>query len=295
MLTHNIDTWGLADVEAAVAAIPEYIISTDWIGPRALVRSLYITGHSNGGQGAWHLLTHIPDRIRAAAPVSGYVSIQKYVPYEFSREIDPKISSIIQGSLSSCRHELLVENAKGIPIQQQHGNADDNVPVFHSRRMLQLLKESGSDPKYHEIPGKGHWYPGIMGTTPLLDFYQQISQDKNGNTKGLPTQFSFIIPNTGEVIGPRGGIVVEQLYSLGQLGRLDVDRISESLWSIKTSNVRRLRIGFYLDIDMYPEFINIDGTLLEIGVDPLHTTVWLYLDQESQWKVCVLSIMPVRS
>lgn len=228
----------------------------------------------------------MPDRICAAAPVSGYASIQKYVPYEFAREIDPRMSSIIQGSLSSYRHELLVQNAKGIRIQLQHGSSDDNVPTFHSRRMLQLLRESGSDVEYYEIPGKGHWYPGIMATIPLLHFYKQICQRRKGETN-LPTQFTIINPGTGEILGSRGGIIIEQLRSLGQLGHLDIHRMFESLWNIKTSNIRRLRFGCSDYTGVYPTSINIDDILLNVGNASSEAPVWLYLDNQYQWKVNV--------
>jgi hypothetical protein len=56
-------------------------------------------------------------------------------------EAPPLATSVLQTALSSYRHELFVENFLGIPLLFQHGSADDNVPVFHSRRMYQLLSE----------------------------------------------------------------------------------------------------------------------------------------------------------
>ena len=88
----DLDTWGLADVEAAIAAIPLWIESVAWRGPGVDIESWYVVGHSNGGmarhnstwfsllmaigQGTWFALTHRPDKVLAAAPVSGYSSIQ---------------------------------------------------------------------------------------------------------------------------------------------------------------------------------------------------------------------------
>lgn len=70
---HN---WGFADVEAAVQSIPKWIENVGWKGPKADVKRWIMTGHSNGGQGTWYGLTHRPDRLVAAAPISGYASIQ---------------------------------------------------------------------------------------------------------------------------------------------------------------------------------------------------------------------------
>lgn len=72
-------------------------------------------------------------------------------------EADPKKMAVILSSLNTYKHELLADNMVGTPILQQHGQEDDNVPAFHSRRMSQLLSEVGWETKYWEIPGKGHW------------------------------------------------------------------------------------------------------------------------------------------
>jgi hypothetical protein len=58
------------------------------------------------------------------------------------QEADPQATSVIQGVLANYKHELLVDNFVGIPLLVQHGSADDNVPVFHSRRMYQILTET---------------------------------------------------------------------------------------------------------------------------------------------------------
>lgn len=70
------DNWGFADVEAAVNSIPQWIENVGWQGPGVDVDRWIVMGHSNGGQGTWYSLTHHPDKILAAAPLSGYASIQ---------------------------------------------------------------------------------------------------------------------------------------------------------------------------------------------------------------------------
>ena len=44
-----IDTWGYADIEAAIDGIDAWIEALNWKGPRAN-RRLLISGHSNGGE-----------------------------------------------------------------------------------------------------------------------------------------------------------------------------------------------------------------------------------------------------
>ena len=64
--------------------------------------------------------------------------------------------------MSSYRHEILLENLDS-PILQQHGSADDNVPVFHSRRLFQLQSQvslAADKTAYVELEGRGHWFDG---------------------------------------------------------------------------------------------------------------------------------------
>lgn len=45
----DADDWGALDVQAAVAAIPEWIKNVNWEGPHAAVDDWILAGHSNGG------------------------------------------------------------------------------------------------------------------------------------------------------------------------------------------------------------------------------------------------------
>lgn len=44
------DTWGFADVQGAVAAIPDWIDAMEWEGPNVSLKDWLISGHSNGGK-----------------------------------------------------------------------------------------------------------------------------------------------------------------------------------------------------------------------------------------------------
>ncbi len=245
--------WGWADVEGAISAIRLWIEAVDWGGPNVNISRWLVAGHSNGGQGTWYALTHRPDNLIAAAPVSGYSSIQKYVPYSFWRESDPRLMAIVHASMNSYRHELLAANAKHTPTLQQHGSADDNVPPCHSRRMSQLLNENGSLSEYNEVAGQGHWWQGVMTTEPLRAFYEDHLRSTKPTSK-VPTNFSVVVANPADT-GPKFGLQVDQLLLPGQLGRVDVSLANESMY-VKTSNVRRIKLskpsyrsGIFLVVD----------------------------------------------
>lgn len=233
--------WGFADVQAAINAIPNWMEATAWKGVGVNTDKWLVSGHSNGGQGTWYTLLHHPDKVFAAAPVSGYLSIHTYVPYQFWKPADPRRRAVIEASANSYRHELLASNAKGIPIYQQHGSADDNVPAYHSRQMSQLISETGWSSKYSELSGKGHWFDTIMTTDGLQNFYRdQLSFSKLAE-KGL-SEFELIVANPGDT-GSKNGIEVLYLVDPGQVGKVQVSfDAPHSGVLIRTSNVLAFEI-----------------------------------------------------
>lgn len=183
-------------------------------------------------------------QIIAAAAISGYSSIQNYVPYTFWHAADSGKIAIINGALNSYRHELLLENAKGIPIFQQHGNEDDNVPAYHSRLLHQILGEASATSKFFELPGKPHWWDGVMTTEPLRDFYRDhLNSDGHGIGRQFELQDFTVVSSAHGDMGPKNGIEILELITPGQLGKIDVkyDRL-KSTCTLHTSNVWSFRL-----------------------------------------------------
>jgi hypothetical protein len=56
--------------------------------------------------------------------VSGYSSIQAYVPYTMWQSLDAKKTLIRDIALRSYDHGLLAENAVPFPIHVKHGSSD---------------------------------------------------------------------------------------------------------------------------------------------------------------------------
>ncbi|KAF2182801.1 hypothetical protein K469DRAFT_220618 [Zopfia rhizophila CBS 207.26] len=275
---HN---WGFADVEYAVNSIPSWIKTVGWQGPGVDIGRWVVSGHSNGGQGTWYSLTHQPDRIIAAAPVSGYASIQKYVPYELWQPMDPRRSAIVSGSLNSYRHEMLMENAKGIPILQQHGEKDDNVPTYHSRFLGQLLFQAGAQSNYYELPGQGHWFDSVMTTSQLKDFYRKQTATNMTDSTRLK-EFTFIVADPGDM-GRKGGIRVTHLEDPGQYGRVGVKYDSAlNSYIIRTSNILGLQLS-----GRYSEKVDINGQELVLPGESTNEdgSNEVCLTTEGTWKV----------
>ncbi|KAI5297634.1 putative aminophospholipid-translocase [Ascosphaera pollenicola] len=196
------------------------------------------------------------------------------------RDGDAMLEAVFRVARQAWKHELLIENFAGMPVLQQHGSADDNVPVYHSRLMHQL---AGST-TYHELSGEPHWRDGVLETSHLLEFYRQHASKP---THELPSEFSLIVRAAGS-IGPRGGIAVEQLTSPHRAGRIDVSRRGGdglgSSWVLKTQNIRSFHIrrsAAAAAAGLFPKEVQIDGHKYD-----LHTSSTTYfVKNRKSWTV----------
>ena len=201
-------------------------------------------------------------------------------------EADPRLSCLVQNSLCNFRHELLVSNFSGIPILQQHGSLDDNVPVFHSRRMSQLISESDDDPrqKYIELKDKNHWFDGIMTTKPLREFYENILGGGSGLPQ-LPRSFTIVIANPADM-DSRGGLVVDQLCDPDQLGKIEVAISSTTdAWILTTSNILRFHFSTTCSSKMAAHAIVVDKAPIRLPPGHEKRTYWFVRTEGGSWHV----------
>jgi hypothetical protein len=195
------------------------------------------------GQGTWYTLAHRPDKVFAAAPLSGYLSIQTYVPFQLWSPIDPRKRGVLDFAIASYRHELLAPNFKGISIYQQHGSVDDNVPAYNSKLMHQLISQTGWSSNYSEVTGKNHWWDGVMTTPGLVDFYHEQFQTSRPSVVAQGVDdFTIVIANPADT-GSKFGIRVLYLQDPGQLGRLRVTKNKDTgAWHLEPENIMALEI-----------------------------------------------------
>jgi len=87
---------------------------------------IYVTGHSMGGAGAWHVIAQRPRFFAAAVPV--------------------------------CGHPLpaTAQAVKDVPVWNFPGVADEVEPVTTSRVMIEALRKLGRRPRHTEYAGVGH-------------------------------------------------------------------------------------------------------------------------------------------
>ncbi|KAG0022996.1 hypothetical protein BGZ81_008289 [Podila clonocystis] len=246
---------------------------------------LFIAGHSNGGQGAWFLTTHYPDKAIAATPAAGYVNIKQYAPYSnwlSNSYTDLYLQGILGSAIAEYDNDVYMSNTVGIPILARVGSADDNVPPFSSRKMVRLGQENShnrSGIRLSEVAGGGHWFTGILHGAVVQEFLRDhlnddVESSKSSRDAGLrevgvyppfPSHFEITTINPGSM-GSKGGIKIEQLQIPFRKGSIKVQieknhEKASSIWSMHTTNIRRF--GF----DGLPALVQRRGQISRVVID----------------------------
>jgi hypothetical protein len=180
---------------------------------------------------------------------------------------------------------LLVGNLAGIPVAQQHGAADDNVPTYHGRLMHELLDQAQWPSEYEELPGKGHWYEGVLTTEYLKDFYRSmVSRSRTANV--LPQTFTITVPASG-TLGSKAGIQVDQLHTPDVNGKIRITRSPDNkTWHITTRNIHRFHLSEASSPVELPETIVIDDMNGSFEVDFTQKAQnWFVRDAEGEWDI----------
>lgn len=123
-------------------------------------RRQYLTGHSMGGHGTWHLGVLHPDRFAAIAPSAGWLSFQTYAAARGSTSTlgDDRLMQVFKDAAAASDTIAKLDQLKDRGIYILHGDADDNVPVSEARRARDELTTRNIPFGYHEQPNAGHWW-----------------------------------------------------------------------------------------------------------------------------------------
>ena len=142
-------------------------------------RRTYLTGHSMGGHGTWHIGVTYPDRFAAIGPSAGWVSFFSYAGARREENPDPLLS-LFQRAASPSDTLALVRNTLHYGVYILHGGADDNVPATEAQTMATQLAGFHKDYTYFEQPGAGHWWgnsdePGAacVDWPPMFDMFSR--------------------------------------------------------------------------------------------------------------------------
>jgi pimeloyl-ACP methyl ester carboxylesterase len=178
----NWEDWGRWDA-MEVQKIAEDMYGTD-------PKRTYLTGHSMGGHGTWHLGATFPNKWAAIAPISGWYSLFSYAGKE-KTDKESAIEHMFTRSNHASHTLELSRNYLHHGVYIQHGDADETVPVEQARFMRKHLGEFHPDFAYLEYEDKKHWF-GIDFHT-IFDYFKWHSIPENDVVK----TFEFRTVNPG--------------------------------------------------------------------------------------------------
>ena len=228
---------------------------------------IYLTGHSMGGHGAWHIgITH-PDIFAALAPSAGWTSFQLYVPWFLQK------SEIFSHPLQIAYRDMVLredmplvflENLLNLPVFVLQGGADDNVPPIQARMFVRFLKDLKYKVEYMEVPGKGHWWDEeeIEGTAcvnhpRLMEFF------KNHRRDPYPKHIVFKTIDLAQN-NRCYWIRIDEQEKLYQDSRIEAEVKGDTI-CIATQNIKGLSLELSRDLLPYDRIVFIiDGRGLEV-------------------------------
>lgn len=229
---------------------------------------IYLSGHSMGGHGTWHIGLHYPDLFAAIAPSAGWTSFQLYLPYFLQKSYlfgHPRVLAIRDMALREDRSLLFTENALNLPVYIFHGGADEEVPTVHAKFFNSALKKLNYEVVYKEIPGKKHWWnEKETEGTDCVDYFELMEFLKNHKRNPNPKHVFFKTTNIGlnnkiywvEINEP------EILY----YDSIIEAEINDAIIDIKTENINQFTLHLTTEL-IKPGEINlkINGQNLKCG------------------------------
>ncbi len=249
-------------------------------------RRTYLTGHSMGGHGVWHVGVTFPDRFAAVGPSAGWISFWSYAGAARYEDATPMQQMLMRATAPSDTLSLS-RNYLHHGVYILHGEKDDNVPVGQARTMRAHLAEFHADFAYYEHPGAGHWWdvsPERRGTdcvdwAPMFDFFKRHVAPEADDIRHV----EFVTASPGVSASSHWVTIEAQLEQL-KPSKVDVRFDPDARrFAGSTENVARLSIDLgHVEAGTAIQ-LELDGQKIEDVVSPAGTgRVWLARDDD-QW------------
>lgn len=226
---------------------------------------IYLTGHSMGGHGVWHIGSLFPDQFAAIGPSAGWISFWTYRFRGIDLGDTTAVRRMFRRSTTPSETFMHVRNYAGLGVYVLHGAADDNVPVTEARSMVDSLRAFHRDFVYREQPGAGHWWdvsdePGVdcVDWAGMFDFFARHARPLGERVR----EIHFLTSNPG-VSARDWWLTIDAQERLLEMSSAEVRfDPGKNRFSGTTGNVARL--AFDLDIARAgePVAIELDGQKL---------------------------------
>ncbi|KAH7927731.1 hypothetical protein BV22DRAFT_1110944 [Leucogyrophana mollusca] len=232
-----------------------------------------LMGHSNGGQGAWYLASRFPDRVLGVVPAAGYIKAQAYVNMAMSRSahfVDPSLRAILESSFTPDDNDLFMSNLVDTPVLSIHGGDDENVPTWHTRELVSVLKTWNpvAYVTYREDPGKPHWYYTVLKNKQVQAFLDSVLDPGASLQRSRSFTLTVAVPSES---GSLHGWRILALEVPGRLARLYV-KDNDGAVAIKATNVSVISV----DLSEYHiDTLTINGSQITTDLAGSNTAICL--------------------
>ena len=278
---YNWEEWGRLDAMETMEIVKErYRIDENRV---------YLTGHSMGGHGVWHIGSMFPDQFAAIGPSAGWISFWTY-RFRGQNYLDTtEIRKMIRRSTTPSETFMHIDNYKQHGVYILHGSEDDNVYPEQSHMIVdELNKHNHKDFIYHEQKNAGHWWdlsdePGAdcVDWAPMFDFFARHSRPEKERIREI--HFTTANPS---VSSKNNWLTIDaQLEQLKMsLASIRFDPGTQRFVGI-TNNVAR--ISFDLDILKMKDSVSIELDSQKVEKFPIaHNQQQIWLENKSgKWKV----------
>ncbi|MHC4974505.1 MAG: carboxylesterase family protein, partial [Planctomycetota bacterium] len=255
--------WGRTDAYEAL----EHALKVTAADPARV----FLTGHSMGGHGVWHLAANDPDGFVAIAPSAGWCSFDTYAG---GRPTDDRHADIWRGADGASLTLDLVHNLVQIPTFILHGQKDDNVPLSEAERMEKALRAAGGEPQVHYQEGAGHWWNGKAAKgVDCVDWPAIFDLFRKSRRVSDPDVLDFTTADPGGDANHHW-VRIEQPVVYGARSRIRAKRSKDEV-AIDTENVNRFQVrlaarryivdGQALDSPRNAWFLKRDGGKWTVG------------------------------
>jgi poly(3-hydroxybutyrate) depolymerase len=261
-------------------------------------RRTYLTGHSMGGHGTWHLGVTYPARFAAIGPSAGWISMWSYAGVRRGDSPNP-VERLVERAASPSDTLALARNLSQLGVYILHGDHDDNVPVDQARRMRQALAEFHPDFSYYERSGAGHWWgSACVDWPPLFEFLERHTIPAPAEVRRV----DFVTASPGVSHRAHWVSIEAQLKGMVKSTvHIELDREHRRFHGT-TDNVARLalEVGHALpDCKAHESFVvELDGQTLT-GLSAISSpssgqrSIWL-VRSDGKWSAALSPAMPSR-
>lgn len=235
-------------------------------------RRTYLTGHSMGGHGTWHLGVTYPGLFAAIGPSGGWASFWSYGGGMPHFDDPDEIQALLLRGASPSDTLALLTNLGPVGVYILHGVNDEDVPAAQARYLRQRLADFHPNFVYFEQPDAGDWWGDETCDWPrMMEFFQHLSVPTDAERRSI--DFATADPGVSDRLG---WLSIEAQQSPLAVSHVVIQQDPEDRsFDGKTDNVLRLAIDVGHWAPDQPIQVSLDDQSLPRLAWPVDgTTLW---------------------